>query len=72
MRSRKEEKAEGREDRGFVTYRFGSPTGREAYSTADIEPYMRTTYGVGVAIAHDPHTKRGYRVITAYPRNDAD
>lgn len=33
---------------------------------------MRTTYGVGVFIVHDTGAPRGYRVITAYPRNDGD
>lgn len=64
--------AEGKVLDSFVTYRFGYPTRREAYSTVDIEPYMRTTYGVGVFIVHDAQAARGYRVITACPRNDGD
>lgn len=61
----------GKSPGAFVTSEFYSPTGREAYArTPRSEPYMRTTYGVGVLIAHDRRSPRGYRVITAYPRND--
>ena len=31
---------------------------------------MRDTYGVGVIIVHDPRTRNGFRVLTAYPRNE--
>ncbi|MCC6271226.1 MAG: hypothetical protein IT190_08110 [Microbacteriaceae bacterium] len=49
---------------------FGSPTGIEAYaSTIRSQPRIRETYGVGVYIRQDPAAERGYRVITAYPRN---
>jgi len=49
---------------------FGSPTGIEAYaSTIRSQPRIRETYGVGVYIRRDPTARRGYRVITAYPRN---
>lgn len=49
---------------------FGSPTGIEAYaSTIRSQPRIRETYGVGVYIRRDPAVGRGYRVITAYPRN---
>lgn len=64
--------ADGRMDEAFITHRFGYPTGREAYSTDGLEPYMRNTYSVGVFIVNDPNRFRGYRIITAYPRNDGD
>ncbi|MGD9670852.1 MAG: RNase A-like domain-containing protein [Hyphomicrobiaceae bacterium] len=49
---------------------FDSPTGIEAYaSTIRSQPKIRETYGVGVYIRQDPTAMRGYRVITAYPRN---
>jgi len=55
----------------FVAARFGYRTGREIYRPSPYSrPYMRNTYGVGVLIRHDPTTASGYRVITAYPRND--
>jgi len=62
--------ASGRSPDAFLTWRFGFETGREAYlETPDSSIRMRKTYGVGVAIAHDPNSEFGYRVITAYPRN---
>lgn len=64
--------ATGKEPEAFITSRFGSKTGREAYTAGRLDPYMRTTYGVGVLIRHDPRSPRGYRVHTAYPRNDGD
>ena len=56
----------------FVTTRFGSITGREIFRPDRNEAYyyFRNTYGVGVYIIHDPGSSRGYRVHTAYPRND--
>jgi hypothetical protein len=55
----------------FITARFGYETGREAFrSTPSAEPYIRSTYSVGVLIRHDAAAARGYRVITAHPRND--
>ncbi len=55
----------------FVTARFGSPTGREAYARSDREePSIRTTFGVGVLIRHDSSAPAGYRIVTGYPRND--
>lgn len=63
--------ASGESERAFVTARFGYRTGREAYRpNDDTEPYMRETYGVGVEIRHDRSSSRGYRVHTAYSRND--
>lgn len=64
--------AEGNEDEAFITHRFGHRTGREAYRTGDSEPYLRDTYSVGVLIRHDASVSRGFRVITAYPRNDGE
>jgi hypothetical protein len=61
----------GKSPGAFITSEFQAPTGKEAYArTPRSEPYIRTTYGVGVLIAHDRRSPRGYRVITAYPRND--
>ncbi len=63
--------ADGDENGDYVTWRFGYPTGRELYRPdPDSDPYMRTTYSVGVWIVHDPGSPRGFRVITAFPRND--
>lgn len=64
--------AEGRSGKAFITLRFGHPTGREAYCKNGLEPYMRNTYSVGVVIVNDPSRASGYRVITAYPRNDGE
>lgn len=66
--------ASGHVSGDFITWRFGFQTGREAYLPApdsdmrDIP--IRPTFGVGVAIAHDPHVDAGFRIITAYPRNE--
>jgi hypothetical protein len=55
----------------FITSRFGYITGREAFRAfPDADPYLRNTYGVDVYIQNDPRPERGYKVITAYPRND--
>jgi hypothetical protein len=55
----------------FVTRQFEFSTGREACRPdVDAAPYLRDTYGVGVYILHDRRSPRGYRVRTAYPRND--
>ena len=55
----------------WLERRFGYPTGREAFRPdAFAEPYMRSTYNVGVYIRHDPRSEREYTVITAYPLND--
>jgi hypothetical protein len=63
--------ASGKLQGQFITARFGYITGREAFRpNPDAEPYLRNTYSVGVLIRHDASTARGYRVITAYPRND--
>lgn len=66
-----EDVAAGRRSDAFVTAEFGSVTGREAYrNSSRSSPYMRTVTGVGVYIVHSSRTPRGFRVITAYPRND--
>jgi len=63
--------ADGKLDREFLNARFGYPTGREAFRPSiDSEPYIRDTYEVGVEIRRDPSSVRGYRVLTAYPRNE--
>ncbi|WP_244474528.1 RNase A-like domain-containing protein [Methylobacterium sp. Leaf85] len=64
--------ATGKRDDAFIKSRFGYRTGREAYTAGQLEPYLRTTYGVGMYIVHDPGSPRGYRIHTAYPRNDGD
>ncbi|WP_245259337.1 RNase A-like domain-containing protein [Methylobacterium sp. 77] len=64
--------ATGTKANAFLKSRFGYKTGREAYTAGQLEPYMRTTYGVGIFILHDPGNPRGYRIHTAYPRNDGD
>jgi hypothetical protein len=70
-RERVELVASGAVDDDFIKATFSSPTGREAYATSDMsEPYMRVTYGVGVSIVHNPKARRGYSIISAYPRND--
>jgi HK97 family phage portal protein len=54
----------------YLEERFGYVTGREAVRTEEHpEPYFRSTYSVGVYIRHDRRSKRGYYVVTAYPRN---
>ena len=56
----------------FIKARFGFITGREVFRPDPTERYyyFRNTYGVGVELRHDPGSSRGYRVHTAYPRND--
>jgi hypothetical protein len=64
--------ASGELKEAFITSRFGFITGREIFRPDPTERYyyFRPTYGVGVDIRHDPGSSRGYRVHTAYPRND--
>jgi hypothetical protein len=63
--------ATGKSNEEFITQRFGRMTGREAYRPSpNSEPYIRNTYSVGVLSVHDLRSPRGYRVFTAYPRND--
>ncbi|MGP2491750.1 RNase A-like domain-containing protein [Mesorhizobium sp. PUT5] len=55
----------------LVTATFSSKTGVEAFRGGEYEqPYLLDTYGVGVVIVHDPDSARGFRIVTAYPRND--
>ena len=54
----------------YLEERFGYVTGREAVRTEEQPvPYFRSTYSVGVYIRHDRRSKRGYHVVTSYPRN---
>lgn len=63
--------ADGKLSRAFLNMRFGYRTGREAFRPSiDSEPYLRDTYEVGVEIRHEPRIAHGYRVHTAYPRNE--
>jgi hypothetical protein len=64
--------ASGELQDAFVKTRFGFITGREIFRPDPNETYyyFRNAYGVGVYIIHDPGSSRGYRVHTAYPRND--
>jgi Bacterial CdiA-CT RNAse A domain len=57
---------------GFIVYRFGFITGREAYrigSDSNSPIAFRATYMVGVSLAYDPTSESGYRIRSAYPRN---
>jgi hypothetical protein len=55
---------------GTIHQRFGSPTGYEAYAATErSQPYIRETTSVSVHIRHDPLSKRGFRVLTAFPSN---
>ncbi len=67
-----DEVANGKSDGAFVKARFGHKTGREAFRPSiDSEPYLRDTFEVGVEIRRAAGTARGYRVHTAYPRNES-
>jgi hypothetical protein len=58
-------------EKTLITAIFSSKTGIEAFRKSEYEqPYLRDTHGVGVVIVHDPGSRTGYRVLTAYPRND--
>lgn len=53
-----------------LTHRFGSQTGREAFSPDDISPFViRPTFWVQVIIRQH-QSPPGYVVLTAYPMND--
>ncbi len=66
-----EEVAAGREKSAFFTHRLGFVTGREAVVLPERRTiFVRRTYGVGVFIYHDKRSPNGFRVHTAYPRND--
>jgi hypothetical protein len=63
--------ARGSLSRAFVTAQFDARTGIEAYAPSPrAQPYVRDTYGVGVEIRADRSSSRGFRVHSAYPRND--
>jgi hypothetical protein len=54
-----------------LEHRLGYPTGKEAFRPdVDADPYIRKTYGVRVVIRHDPQSRRGYRLVTAFPVNE--
>lgn len=72
--------ANGKEPEAFIASRFGSKTGREAYTAGRLDPYRRTTYGVGVLIRHDPRSPpripglyrlptQRWRLTCRHPRN---
>ncbi|WP_170153109.1 RNase A-like domain-containing protein [Roseiarcus fermentans] len=61
--------ASGRFDKAWIEQRIGYPTGQEAFFNGEIIS-TRDTYNAGVLIVHDARVPRGYRVKTAYPRND--
>jgi hypothetical protein len=62
--------AKGLQERAFVHASFGSVTGQEAHlSRIHSQPYIRSTFGVGVVIVRDPRSSRGFRIQSAYPRN---
>ena len=62
--------ASGAEPIDFITARFASVTGYEAYlPTYHAKPYMRETYSVDVFIIRDPRSENGFRVQSAFPGN---
>jgi hypothetical protein len=62
--------ASGEWDQAWIEDRIGSHTGIEAFLDAQGQVTTRDTYNAGVLIVHDDRVPRGYRVKTAYPRND--
>lgn len=54
-----------------VDARFGSPTGREAFTERPWDPSasidFRETFGVGVFIRHNPRSIKGFSIISAFP-----
>ncbi len=49
---------------------FDGVTGREAFtSNPRLRPAVRTTDSVRVVIVPDPGRDKGYRVLTAFPKN---
>ncbi len=59
----------GRSPKEILDHDFDTPTGREAYMrNARSQAVIRDTYSVRVVIVPDS-SERGYRVLTAYPRN---
>jgi hypothetical protein len=63
--------ASGQVAKAYIQYRFGFVTGYEVIRTDPDYPEFETrnTYGVGLVIVHDPSSPRGFRVISAFPRN---
>ena len=62
--------ASGQWDQAWIEDRIGSETGTEALLNAQGQVTIRDTFNAGVLIVHDDRVPRGYRVKTAYPRND--
>lgn len=61
---------DGKERILTLTHRFGFQTGREAFSSDDISPFViRPTFWVEVIIRQH-QSPPGYVVLTAYPMND--
>ncbi|MDO1585017.1 hypothetical protein [Rhizobium oryzicola] len=62
--------AGGLKPAAYLSMRFGSPTGREAYLNQRYHaPAIRDTFSVFVYIYHEPRSPNGFVVHTAYPRN---
>jgi len=59
-------------DRAVLSHRFGYETGIEAVRDNEYsDPRIRPTYAVTVLIVHEPSPNgKGYRILTAYPRNE--
>jgi hypothetical protein len=54
----------------YIQFDFGFTTGYEMWvPPSDTTPEMRKTTGVGIYISYDPGSPRGFRVMTAFPRN---
>ena len=62
--------ASGEWDEQWLEDRFGYPTGVEAIADRTLNVVVRRTFNVGVLIVHDSRSTRGYRIKTAYPKND--
>ncbi|MFN3623859.1 MAG: RNase A-like domain-containing protein [Hyphomicrobium sp.] len=63
--------ASGAQPRRWLSKRFGYVTGREAERVGKIDNIViRKTYSVGVEIRHDPRSRKGYSVRTAFPFNE--
>ncbi len=64
--------ANGLEPDAYVTARFNSKTGIEAVNlTRRGKIVIRDTFSVGVVVVHDPNSTTGFRIHTAFPRNDS-
>ncbi|MBX9618454.1 MAG: hypothetical protein K2X10_04820 [Hyphomicrobiales bacterium] len=61
---------EGISRREEIDMTFDGVTGREAFtSNPRLRPAVRTTDSVRVVIVPDPGRDKGYRVLTAFPKN---